>query len=163
MYRKYLIAYFSASPSRRTEKISEKIADVIGADLYEIVPAVPYTEDDLNWNNEKSRSSVEMNDPASRPEIAGELPDISHYETVFVGFPIWWYIAPHIINTFLESCDLKDKTVVPFLPPEAALWDRPQHTCVLRRRAPSSKRGGGLRWGRRRWRLIRGLPPWAFR
>ena len=107
MYRKYLIAYFSASPSRRTEKISEKIADVIGADLYEIVPAVPYTEDDLNWNNEKSRSSVEMNDPASRPEIAGELPDISHYETVFVGFPIWWYIAPHIINTFLE-------TVVPF-------------------------------------------------
>ena len=80
MYRKYLIAYFSASPSRRTEKISEKIADVIGADLYEIVPAVPYTEDDLNWNNEKSRSSVEMNDPASRPEIAGELPDISHYD-----------------------------------------------------------------------------------
>ena len=114
MYRKYLIAYFSASPSRRTEKISEKIADVIGADLYEIVPAVPYTEDDLNWNNEKSRSSVEMNDPASRPEIAGELPDISHYETVFVGRPSFR-----------------------FLPPEAALWDRPRHTCVLRRRVPS--------------------------
>ena len=114
MHRKYLIAYFSASASRRTKKISENIAEVIGADLYEIVPAVPYTEDDLNWNDSKSRSSVEMNDPASRPEIAGELPDISHYETVFVGFPIWWYIAPHIINTFLESCDLKDKTVVPF-------------------------------------------------
>ena len=106
MHRKYLIAYFSASASRRTKKISEKIAEVIGADLYEIVPAVPYTEDDLNWNDSKSRSSVEMNDPASRPEIAGELPDISHYETIFVGFPIWWYIAPHIINTFLESCDL---------------------------------------------------------
>jgi len=114
MHRRYLIAYFTASASRRTEKISEKIADVIDADLYEIVPAVPYTEDDLNWNNPKSRTGIEMNDPASRPEIAGELPDISHYETIFVGFPIWWYVAPHIVNTFLESYDLKDKTIVPF-------------------------------------------------
>ena len=114
MHRRYLIAYFTASASRRTEKISEKIADVIDADLYEIVPAVPYTEDDLNWNNPKSRTGIEMNDPASRPKIAGELPDISHYETIFVGFPIWWYVAPHIVNTFLESYDLKDKTIVPF-------------------------------------------------
>ena len=114
MRGRFLIAFFSASPSRRTEKVAHKIADVIGADLYEIVPAVPYTKDDLNWNNEKSRSSVEMRDPSSRPAIAGEMPDITHYDTIFVGFPIWWYVAPHIINTFLESYDLTGKTIVPF-------------------------------------------------
>ena len=114
MRGRFLIAFFSASPSRRTEKVAHKIADVIGADLYEIVPAVPYTKDDLNWNNEKSRSSVEMRDPSSRPAIAGEMPDLTHYHTIFVGFPIWWYVAPHIINTFLESYDLTGKTIVPF-------------------------------------------------
>ena len=114
MRGRFLIAFFSASPSRRTEKVAHKIADVIGADLYEIVPAVPYTKDDLSWNNEKSRSSVEMRDPSSRPAIAGEMPDITHYHTIFVGFPIWWYVAPHIINTFLESYDLTGKTIVPF-------------------------------------------------
>ena len=114
MHGKSLIAFFSASPSRRTETVAHKIADVIGADLYEIVPAVPYTEDDLDWNNRESRSSVEINDPKSRPAIAGELPDIAQYGVIFVGFPIWWYVAPHIINTFLESFDLTGKTVVPF-------------------------------------------------
>ena len=114
MRGRFLIAFFSASPSRRTEKVAHKIADVIGADLYEIVPAVPYTKDDLNWNNEKSRSSVEMRDASSRPAIAGEMPDLTHYHTIFVGFPIWWYVAPHIINTFLESYDLTGKTIVPF-------------------------------------------------
>ena len=114
MRGRFLIAFFSASPSRRTEKVAHKIADVIGADLYEIVPAVPYTKDDLNWNDEKSRSSVEMRDPSSRPAIAGEMPNLTHYDTIFVGFPIWWYVAPHIINTFLENYDLTGKTIVPF-------------------------------------------------
>lgn len=114
MYGKILIAYFSASPSRRTEQIAHKIADVIRADLYEIAPAVPYTQEDLNWNDDQSRSSVEMRDPHSRPAIAGELLDLSQYPVIFVGFPIWWYVAPHIINTFLESYDLTGKTVVPF-------------------------------------------------
>ena len=109
-----LIAYFSASPSRRTETVAKKIADVISADLYEIVPAEIYTQDDLNWNNDKSRSSVEMRDPASRPAIAGALPDLAQYSVVFVGFPIWWYVAPHIINTFLESYDFAGKVIIPF-------------------------------------------------
>ena len=114
MYGKILIAYFSASPSRRTEQIAHKIADVIRADLYEIAPAVPYTQEDLNWNDDQSRSSVEMRDPHSRPAIAGEPLDLTQYPVIFVGFPIWWYVAPHIINTFLESYDLTGKTVVPF-------------------------------------------------
>ena len=114
MYGKILIAYFSASPSRRTEQIAHKIADVIRADLYEIAPAVPYTQEDLNWNDDQSRSSVEMRDPHSRPAIAGEPLDLTQYPVIFVGFPIWWYVAPHIINTFLESHDLTGKTVVPF-------------------------------------------------
>ena len=114
MHGKSLIAYFSASPSRRTATVAHKIADVIGADLYEIVPDVPYTQDDLNWNDSASRSSVEMRDPASRPAIAGALPDLAQYSVVFVGFPIWWYVAPHIINTFLESYDWTGKTIVPF-------------------------------------------------
>ena len=114
MQGRFLIAFFSASPSRRTEKVAHKLADVTGADLYEIVPAVPYTQDDLNWNDEKSRSSVEMRDASSRPAIAGERLDLTHYDTIFVGFPIWWYVAPHIINTFLECYDLTGKTIVPF-------------------------------------------------
>ena len=92
MHGRALIAFFSASPSRRTEKVAHKLADVIGAELYEIVPAAAYSKDDLNWNDRKSRSSIEMNDPNSRPEIAGELPDLSAYDTIFVGFPIWWYV-----------------------------------------------------------------------
>ena len=114
MHGKMLIAYFSASPSRRTATVAHKIADVIGADLYEIVPDVPYTQDDLNWNDSASRSSVEMRDPASRPAIAGALPDLAQYSVVFVGFPIWWYTAPTIINTFMESYDFTGKTVIPF-------------------------------------------------
>ena len=114
MYGKILIAFFSASPSRRTEQVAHKIADVIRADLYEIVPAVPYVQEDLNWNDDMSRTSVEMRDPNSRPAIAGELVDLTQYPVIFVGFPIWWYVAPHIINTFLESYDLTGKTVVPF-------------------------------------------------
>ena len=115
MHGKMLIAYFSASPSRRTEQVAHRIADVIGADLYEIVPAVPYTQDDLNWNDEKSRTSTEMRDPNSRPALGSAPIDLAPYNVIFVGFPIWWYVAPHIINTFLESHDLTGKIIVPFV------------------------------------------------
>ena len=107
-----LVAYFSASGV--TARLAETIAKAAGADLYEIVPKVPYTAANLNWNNSSSRSSVEMNDKASRPEIAEEVENMGQYDTVFVGFPIWWYEAPRIIHTFLESYDFSGKTVIPF-------------------------------------------------
>ena len=109
---KKLVAYFSASGT--TKEAAERLAKAAGADLFEIRPAIPYTSADLNWMDKKSRSSVEMNDPDSRPEIAGVIPDISDYDTVFIGFPIWWYTAPHIIHTFLESLDFDHKTLAPF-------------------------------------------------
>ena len=109
---KTLVAYFSASGV--TKKLAQTLADAIGADLFEIEPKVPYTKADLNWMDKQSRSTIEMQDPASRPEIAGSCANIADYDTVFVGFPIWWYVAPTIVNTFLESCDLTGKTVVPF-------------------------------------------------
>ena len=109
---KKLVAYFSASGVTKT--VAERLAGAIGADLFEIKPAVPYTAADLNWNNKNSRSSVEMADPNSRPEIAEKLGNMEDYDTVFVGFPIWWYVAPTIIDTFLESYDFSGKTLVPF-------------------------------------------------
>ena len=107
-----LVAYFSASGV--TKKAAERLAKLIGADLFEIEPAVPYTDADLNWNNKQSRSSVEMSNPDSRPEIAKKLSNMSGYDTVFVGFPIWWYVAPTIIDTFIESYDFSGKKIVPF-------------------------------------------------
>ena len=109
---KTLVAYFSASGV--TKKLAQTLADAIGADLFAIEPKVPYTRADLNWMDKQSRSTIEMQNPSSRPEIAEGGPDLSGYDTIFVGFPIWWYEAPHIIETFLESCDLSGKTVVPF-------------------------------------------------
>ncbi len=109
---KKLAAYFSASGV--TKHYAEKIAKASGADLFEIKPSVPYTNADLNWKNSQSRSSVEMKNPDSRPKIAEKLPNMDEYDTVFVGFPIWWYVAPTIINTFLESYDFSGKTVIPF-------------------------------------------------
>ena len=109
---KRLVAYFSASGV--TAKVAENLADAIGADIFEIQPEVPYTKADLNWMDKKSRSTIEMQNPASRPELAGTCKSIADYDTVFVGFPILWYVAPTIVNTFLESCDLTGKTVVPF-------------------------------------------------
>lgn len=109
---KKLVAYFSASGT--TKKAAERLAKAAGADLFEIKPAIPYTSADLNWMDKKSRSSVEMNDPDSRPEIAETMPNMADYDTVFIGFPIWWYVAPHIIHTFLESYDFTGKTLVPF-------------------------------------------------
>lgn len=107
-----LVAYFSASGV--TAKVAEKLSEAIGADLYAIEPEVPYTKADLDWMDKKSRSTIEMNNPASRPAIAGKRDNMNDYDTVFVGFPIWWYVAPTIINTFLESYDLPGKTIIPF-------------------------------------------------
>ena len=107
-----LVAYFSATGT--TARAAHAIADAIGADLYEIAPAEPYTSADLNWNDRASRSSREMNDESCRPAIAGTVENMDAYDTVFVGFPVWWYVEPRIIDTFLESCDFAGKTVVPF-------------------------------------------------
>ena len=107
-----LVAYFSASGV--TAKVAEKLAKAIDADLYEIAPAVPYTKTDLNWMDKKSRSSVEMNDRSCRPTIATAVENMAQYDTFFVGFPIWWYREPSIIDTFMEAYDLTGKTVVPF-------------------------------------------------
>ena len=112
MSKKTLVAVFSASGV--TKRVGEEIARAAGADFYEIVPKDIYTPADLDWMNKKSRSSVEMNDPSARPAIAGDVPDMSSYDTVIVGFPIWWGVAPRIIETFLESCDLSGKKIIPF-------------------------------------------------
>lgn len=109
---KILVAYFSASGV--TAKTAALLAKAAGADLYEIRPEVPYTEADLDWQDKNSRSTIEMNDLTIRPAIVKDVPDMAAYDTLFVGFPIWWYIAPTVINTFLEACSLKGKTVVPF-------------------------------------------------
>mgnify|MGYP002526367490 CR=1 FL=1 len=109
---KKLVAYFSASG--RTAKLAKTLADTAGADLYEIKPMEPYTSADLNWQNKNSRSSVEMNDKSSRPAVANRVENISGYDIIFVGFPIWWYIAPTIINTFLEAYDFSGKKIVLF-------------------------------------------------
>ena len=107
-----LVAYFSASGV--TAKVAEKLSEAIGADLYAIEPEVPYTKADLDWMDKKSRSTIEMNNPASRPAIAGKRDNMNDYDTVFVGFPIWWYVAPTIINTFLEKYDFTGKKIVLF-------------------------------------------------
>lgn len=109
---KKLVAYFSASGV--TESVARNLSQTAGADLYRIQPEVPYTSADLDWMNKKSRSSIEMNDPASRPAIAAEDLDISSYDVVFLGFPVWWYVAPTIINSFLETYNFSGKTVIPF-------------------------------------------------
>ena len=107
------MAYFSASGV--TKGIAAKLAEALGgADLYEIKPKVPYTNADLNWNNRNSRSSVEMRDKASRPELADKNAKISDYDVIFLGFPIWWYVAPTIINTFLEAYNFSGKTIILF-------------------------------------------------
>ena len=109
---KVLVAYFSASGV--TKKLAEKLAEATGGDLFEIVPEELYTKSDLNWMNPKSRSSVEMKDRACRPAIASHVEDMASYDAVFIGFPVWWYREPSIIDTFAESYDFKDKTIIPF-------------------------------------------------
>ncbi|MBR6748381.1 MAG: flavodoxin [Clostridia bacterium] len=107
-----LVAYFSASGV--TAAAAEKLALALSADLHEIKPAVPYTKADLDWRDAASRSSVEMKNPASRPALADDTLDTAAYDTIYLGFPIWWYVAPTIINTFLEAHDLAGKTIVLF-------------------------------------------------
>ena len=107
-----LVAFFSSSGV--TAALAPRLSRAAGADLFEIKPAVPYTSADLDWTNASSRSSVEMKNPASRPEIAEKLPSMADYDVIFLGFPIWWYVAPTIINTFLESYDFSGKTIVLF-------------------------------------------------
>ena len=109
---KTLVAFFSASGT--TKAVAETLAAATGSDLYEIKPAQPYTPSDLNWQDKHSRSSVEMNDPDSRPALADRNAPVGVYEQIFLGFPIWWYTAPHIIRTFLESYDFTGKTLVLF-------------------------------------------------
>ncbi len=109
---KNLIAYFSASGT--TASLAQDMAEACGADIYEIRPAEKYTSDDLNWMNKKSRTSIEMNDPSSRPALADTDAKIENYDTIFIGFPIWWYVAPTIINSFLESYDFSGKKIVLF-------------------------------------------------
>ena len=107
-----LVTYFSASGVTRAA--AKQLADIIGADLYEITPEKPYTDADLNWRDKKSRSTIEMEDKSSRPAIKGNVENLKQYDVVYIGFPIWWYTAPTIINTFIEANDFTGKTIVPF-------------------------------------------------
>ena len=110
--KKVLVAYFSASGV--TEGVAKQLAEVTGGELHKILPEQPYSEADLDWRDKQSRSSVEMKDKSSRPAITNKLTNIQDYDVVYVGFPIWWYTAPTIINTFMEAYDFKGKTVIPF-------------------------------------------------
>ena len=109
---KVLVAYFSASGV--TKGVAQQLAEVAGADLHEIKPAQPYTDADLDWRNKQSRSSVEMKDKSSRPAITDKLQNMKDYDVVYVGFPIWWYTCPTIVNTFMEAYNFQGKTVIPF-------------------------------------------------
>lgn len=109
---KILVAYFSATNT--TEGVAEQIADSLSADIYEIVPEQPYTDDDLDYHDDNSRSTIEMNDSSARPAISGSVEDMEQYSIVFIGYPIWWGEAPRIVSTFMESYDFSGKTIVPF-------------------------------------------------
>ncbi len=109
---KTLVAYFSCS--KETEKVAIGISKLVNGDIYEIEPEIPYTSNDLDWQDKKSRSTIEMEDKNSRPKIKNKLDNMDEYSTIYLGFPIWWYVAPRIINTFLESYDLSNKKIVLF-------------------------------------------------
>lgn len=119
---KTLVAYFSATGT--TESLAKNLAEVTGADLYEIKPEVPYTDADLDWRDKTSRSTVEMEDLSSRPAIVKDLEGLDKYDTVYIGFPVWWYTAPTIINTFIEAYDLSGKTVIFFATSGGSSIDR---------------------------------------
>ncbi len=107
-----LVAYFSVT--KNTQGVAQKLADGLGADLYEITPEQPYTDEDLNYNDSQCRSTIEMNDPSARPAISGSVENMEQYDTVFIGYPIWWGEAPRIMSTFMESYDFSGKTLVAF-------------------------------------------------
>ena len=141
---KTLVAYFSASGV--TGKVAKNLASAIGADIYEIRPVKAYSKADLNWMDKKSRSSVEMNDRSSRPAIAGKVDQMSDYTVIFVGFPIWWYREPSIIDTFMEAYDFSGKTIVPFATSGGSgLGDSAKNMQAL---AKGSKVENGKRFGR---------------
>ena len=150
---KPLVAYFSASGV--TERAAKELARAVDADLYEIRPAQPYTAADLDWRDEKSRSTLEMQDPACRPEISGTPVDLARYDTIFLGFPIWWYVEPRIVDTFLEGHDFTGKTLIPFATSGGSGIGRAEES--LRARCP------GASW--KPGRLLRGSdgPQWARR
>lgn len=138
---KKLVAYFSASGV--TAKLAKRLADAVDADIFEIKPEKPYTTADLDWTNKKSRSSVEMSDKSFRPAVAEKLDNIADYDTIYVGFPIWLYVAPTIINTFLEQYDLTGKTIIPFATSGTSLMGKTNSEL-----APSCK-GAILKEGKR--------------
>ena len=150
---KPLVAYFSASGV--TESAARELARAVDADLYEIRPAQPYTAADLDWRDEKSRSTLEMQDPACRPEISGPPVDLARYDTIFLGFPIWWYVEPRIVDTFLEGHDFTGKTLIPFATSGGSGIGRAEES--LRARCP------GASW--KPGRLLHGSdgPQWARR
>lgn len=138
-----LVAYFS--PTGATKRAAREIAGAVGGDLYEIRPEKPYTAADLDWMDKRSRSTLEMNDPASRPAMAGDVPDVSGYDTVFLGFPIWWYVEPRIVDTFLESCDFSGKRVIPFVTSGGSGIEKAEKS--LRVNCPGAKWEKGQRVG----------------
>lgn len=144
-----LVAYFSASGV--TARAAREIAEAVGADLYEIRPAEPYSQADLNWMDKKSRSTVEMNDPACRPAIAGAVENMEWYDTVFVGFPVWWYVEPRIVDTFLERYDFSGKTLIPFATSGGSGIGKAEES--LRNHCPKAdwRRGGLVNRGAAAW------------
>ena len=144
-----LVAYFSASGV--TARAAREIADAVGAELYEIRPAEPYSQADLNWMDKKSRSTVEMNDPACRPAIAGAVENMEQYDTVFVGFPVWWYVEPRIVDTFLERYDFSGKTLIPFATSGGSGIGKAEES--LREHCPKAdwRRGGLVNRGAAAW------------
>lgn len=155
---KVLIAYFSCTGN--TQELADRLAQSTGADLYEIVPRQEYTAEDLNYNNDDCRANVEMNDPAARPEIAGEIPDISEYDTILIGYPIWWGTMPRIINTFVESADFRGKQILPFCTSGGSSINPSVED--LRQALPTAQVEDGLRRGAdrrdiRRWLEDNGL------
>ena len=144
-----LVAYFSASGV--TARAAREIAEAVGAELYEIRPAEPYSQADLNWMDKKSRSTVEMNDPACRPAIAGAVENMEQYDTVFVGFPVWWYVEPRIVDTFLERYDFSGKTLIPFATSGGSGIGKAEES--LREHCPKAdwRRGGLVNRGAAAW------------
>ena len=140
---KSLVAYFSASGV--TKMLAEKLAGEIKADLFEIQAERAYTNADLDWQNSKSRSSIEMNDPSCRPAIRSKIADMSQYDVIFVGFPIWWYREPSIVDTFMEAYDFSGKTIIPLQHPAAATWAIPIKIWRLLHPKPRWQRANALR------------------
>ena len=148
---KILVAYFSASGV--TARAAREVAGAVGADLYEIAPAQPYTDADLDWRDRGSRSTLEMNDPACRPDIAQPADNLDQYDTIFLGFPVWWYVEPRIVDTFLERYDFSGKTLIPFATSGGSGIGRAEQS--LQAHCPSA------RW--KKGRLLNGAdgPAWA--